>query len=141
MHADGRLAAGTPAPGERRTAGLQTAGLDAGSWCPYGEVSDWPGDQRAMDGMSLTFTSEPLPDRLEILGYPEVTLELASDRPLALVIVRLCEVFPDGASTLVTRALQNLTHRDSDEHPTPLEPGRRYSVTVKLDATGHAFGA
>ena len=49
--------------------------------------------------MSLTFTSDPLPERLEILGYPEVTLRLESDRPLALVIVRLCEVWPDGAST------------------------------------------
>jgi putative CocE/NonD family hydrolase len=141
MHADGRLEEGTPAPGERSIVGLQTAGLDAGSWCPYGEVSDWPGDQRAMDGMSLTFTSAPLPERLEVLGHPEVTMELESDRPLALVVVRLCEVFPDGASTLVTRALQNLTHRDSDEHPQPLQPGRRYPVTVKLDATGHAFAA
>jgi hypothetical protein len=35
--------------------------------------------------------------------------------------------------------MQNLTHRDSDEFPEPLEPGRRYAVTVKLDAVGHAF--
>ena len=89
----------------------------------------------------MTFDSDPLLDRLEILGFPEVTLEIASDRPNALVIVRLCEVTPDGKSTLVTRALQNLTHRDSDEAPTPLEPGKRYSVTVKLDARGHAFAA
>jgi putative CocE/NonD family hydrolase len=121
--------------------GLQTAGLDAGSWCPYGEVADWPGDQRAMDGMSVIFTSEPLTERLEILGYPEAVLELESDRPVALVAVRLCEVFPDGASAVVTRAIQNLTHRDSDEHPEPLEPGRRYRITVKLDAVGHAFEA
>jgi uncharacterized protein len=139
LHPEGRLGEGAPAPATVSFSGLQTAGLDAGSWCPYGEVADWPGDQRAMDGMSATFTSQPLPEPVEILGYPEVTLELESDRPCALVIVRLCEVFPDGASTVVTRALQNLTHRDSDEHPEPLEPGRRYPVTVRLDATGHAF--
>ncbi len=119
--------------------GIQTAGWDAGSWCPYGEPADWPGDQRAMDGMSVTFDSDPLTERFEILGFPEVTLELESDRPNALVIVRLCEVAPDGSSTLVTRALQNLTHRDSDEFPEQLEPGKRYSVTVRLDACGHAF--
>ena len=119
--------------------GLQTAGTDAGSWCPYGESADWPGDQRAMDGMSLTFTSEPLPERLEILGFPDVELELASDRPSALVCVRLCEVFPDGTSALVTRAVQNLTHRESDEHPTALVPGERFSVRVRLDAIAHAF--
>jgi uncharacterized protein len=137
---DGRLEADAT-PGRLEMVGLQTAGLDAGSWCPYGEVADWPGDQRAMDGMSLTFTSDPLPDRIEILGYPEVTLRLESDRPLALVIVRLCEVWPDGASTVVTRALQNLTHRESDEFPEPLVPGEPFTAVVKLDAAGHAFAA
>ena len=121
--------------------GVQTAGWDGGSACPYGEPADWPGDQRAMDGMSMTFETDPLLERFEILGHPEVTLEIASDQPNALVMVRLCEVTPDGRSTLVTRALQNLTHRDSDEAPSPLEPGKRYSITVKLDARGHAFGA
>ena len=135
---DGRLEAGGTV-GRLQIVGRQTAGLDAGSWCPYGEVADWPGDQRAMDGMSLTFTSEPLPERLEILGYPEATLRLESDRPLALVIVRLCEVWPDGASTVVTRALQNLTHRESDEHPAALVPGEPFTATIRLDATGHAF--
>jgi uncharacterized protein len=121
--------------------GLQTAGTDAGSWCPYGEPADWPGDQRAMDGMSLCFTSEPLAEPLEILGLPEVELAFASDRRNALVCVRLCEVLPDGASALVTRAVQNLTHRESDEHPAPLVPGERTSVRVRLDAIGHAFAA
>jgi uncharacterized protein len=124
---------------ELRFCGVQTAGLDAGSWCPYGETADWPGDQRAVDGMSLTFTSEPLAERVEILGFPEVELTLASDRPRALVCVRLCEVFPDGTSALVTRAVQNLTHRESDEHPRPLEPGVPFRAAVKLDAIGHAF--
>ena len=32
------------------------------------------------------------------------------------------------------RGLLNLTHRDSHEHPAPLEPGRRYTVTVRLNA-------
>lgn len=133
-----------PAPAaevEQRFSGVQTAGLDAGSWCPYGEPADWPGDQRAMDGMSLTFTSEPLAERLEILGFPDVELELTSDRPRALVCVRLCEVFADGTSALVTRALQNLTHRESDEQPRALTPGERFTVTVRLDAIGHAFAA
>jgi predicted acyl esterase len=133
-----------PAPAaaaELRIAGLQTAGLDAGSWCPYGEPADWPGDQRAMDGMSLTFTSDPLAERLEILGFPEVELRLTSDRPRALVCVRLCEVFADGTSALVTRAVQNLTHRESDEHPQALTPGEPFAVTVRLDAIGHALAS
>ena len=131
-----------PGP-ERRIdfSGLQVAGLDAGSWCPYGEVADWPGDQRAMDGMSQCFESAQLDEDIEILGFTDVHLELVSDRPDALISVRLCEVTPDGASTLVTRAQLNLTHRDSDEHPTPLTPGERFRATVRLDACGHRFAA
>ena len=141
LGADRRLAGGDGEAGQLEIVGLQTTGLDAGSWCPYGEVADWPGDQRAVDGMSLSFTSDPLPARLEILGYPEVTLTLESDRPCALVAVRLCEVWPDGASTLATRAVQNLTHRTSAEHPEPLVPGERFTATIRLDVCGHAFAA
>ena len=36
-----------------------------------------------------------------------------ADRPAAQVCVRLCDVAPDGASTLVTRGVLNLTHRES----------------------------
>ena len=35
----------------------------------------------------------------------------------------------------------NLTHRDSHEHPTPLEPGQRYTVTVRLNAIAHLLPA
>jgi hypothetical protein len=39
----------------------------------------------------------------------------------------------------VTRGLLNLTHRESHEHPAPLEPGRRYEVAVPLNAIAHSF--
>ena len=104
-----------------------------------GVAGDFPPDQRFEDGASLTWTSEPLSERLEILGFPEVVLTLAVSRPSALVAVRLCDVAADGASLLVTLGLLNLTHRDSHEHPAPLEPGRSYDVTVRLNAIAHAF--
>ena len=44
-------------------------------------------------------------------------LELESDRPVAQLAARLCDVAPDGTSLLVTRGVLNLTHRDSHEHP------------------------
>jgi uncharacterized protein len=119
----------------------ETTGVDAGAWCPDGGLGDWPVDQRAEDGRSLAFTLAPLEEPLEILGFAEVELELAVDRPLALVAVRLCDVAPDGASLLVTRGLLNLTHRHGHAEPAPLEPGRRYAVRVRLDAIAHAFPA
>ena len=137
----------TPGP-ETRLAirGAQDAGTDAGVWCAYGTRAlppELPPDQRRDDGLSLTFTSAPLSEPLEIFGFPEVTLDVDADRANALVAVRLCDVAPDGTSLLVTRGLLNLTHREGHDEPMPLAPGRRYTVTVRLNgiaqvvATGH----
>jgi hypothetical protein len=57
------------------------------------------------------------------------------------VAVRLCDVAPDGASSLVSWGLLNLTHRDSHEFPVLLEPGRRFVVTVQLNVCGHRIAA
>ena len=83
----------------------------------------------------------PLAEGFEILGAPVVTLELAADRPNAFVVARLYDVGRDGESTRVTYGVLNLTHRDSHEHPEPLEPGRRYRVRVQLNDVAHAFPA
>ena len=103
--------------------GSDAHGLESGTWVAWGSPVDFAADQRAEDGRSLCFTSPPLDERLELLGFPEVALTLASDRPCALVAARLCDVAPDGVSTLVTTGVLNLTHRESHEHPTPLVPG------------------
>lgn len=119
----------------------ETVGLYAGRWCPYGLTPDLPLDQRVEDGGALTFDTDPLPERLEILGPPVADLELAVDRPVALVAARLSDVAPDGAATRVSYGLLNLTHRESHEHPTALEPGRRYRVHLQLNDVGQAFPA
>ena len=119
----------------------QSVGLAAGSWCGFGVEGELPDDQRADDGKSLCFDSDPLGEPLEILGAPVAILELAADRRSGLVAVRLNDLAPDGASTRVSYGLLNLTHRDSHEHPEPLEPGRRYRVRVQLNDIAHAFPA
>jgi putative CocE/NonD family hydrolase len=117
----------------------ETVGLAAGEWCSDGAEGEAPGDQREDDAGSLTFDSEPLAERLEILGAPVVGLELTVDRPMALVATRLSEVFPDGSSARVTYGCLNLTHRSGHEHPEPLEPGRRYAVRLRLRDVAHVF--
>jgi hypothetical protein len=89
--------------------------------------------------MAVCFATDPLPERLEILGAPALTLEVSSDRPNAFLCARLCDVAPAGASLRVTYGLLNLTHRDSHEHPEPLEPGRGYRVRLQLNDIAHAF--
>jgi putative CocE/NonD family hydrolase len=116
-----------------------TVGLAAGEIGRYGEGAEFAADQRVDDGGSLVFASDPLPERLEILGAPVVELSLAANAPQALVAVRLNEVLPDGRTTRVTYGVLNLSHRESHEHPAPLVPGRRYAVRLQLEDIAHAF--
>lgn len=100
-----------------------------------------PADQRFDDAGSLCFDSAPLDEATAILGAPAVTLELAVDRPAAFVCVRLCDVAPDGASTRVSLGLMNLTHDAAHETVTPVTPGERRRVEVRLDDAAHRFSA
>jgi hypothetical protein len=115
--------------------------MAAGEVGRYGDQAEWPTDQREDDGGSLVFVTEPLPERVEILGAPQLDLVFSSDKPLALVAVRLNDVAPDGSSTRVTVGLLNLNHHKSHERPVRLKPGTRYKATVDLDDIAHAFPA
>ena len=116
-----------------------TVGLAAGSWISFGARGDQPGDQRIDDGGSLVFDSAPLDVPLEILGAPDVELDVASDKPVAMVAVRLSEVAPDGVATRVTYGILNLTRHDGNETPAPLVPGRRIRARVTLNDIAHVF--
>ena len=120
----------------------QTLGLAGGElmpWFQHGPSPELPGDQRADDGASLTFDSEPLKKDLEILGTASVDLTLAADRPVAFVCVRLCDVAPDGASARVTYATFNLAHRDGADKVKRLTPGKSFKVRVPLIDTAYSF--
>ena len=137
----GRLDESPVADCELALRGSQFTGSGAGVWMGYGEAFDFPTDQRAEDGRSLSFTSAPAKEDIVILGSPEVNLSLAADQPNALVVARLCDVSPTGSSLLVSRGFLNLTHRDSHETPEPLEPGKFYKVRIKLNVAGHRLPA
>lgn len=120
----------------------QTLGLCAGElmpWFQHGPSPELPGDQRADDGQSLCFDTEPLRRDLEILGTPSVALTFSVDRPIAFVCVRVCDVAPDGASTRVTYQTFNLTHREGAHKVARLTPGKRYTVRFDLIDTAYAF--
>ena len=118
-----------------------TVGLFAGKWCSYAAGPDLAHDQREEDGGALVFESEALQAPLEILGMVCVELDLASDRPLAMVAIRLSDVAHDGKATRVTYGMLNLTHRTSREHPEALDPGRRYTVRLKMNDIAQTFPA
>jgi hypothetical protein len=110
-----------------------TTGRASGVWCAFGADGEMPLDQRPDDGRSLTFDSAPLDEPIELLGAAVVELDVTADRSAAMLAVRLCDVWPDGASTRITYGLLNLTHRDGHAEPVPLTPGERTHVRVQLN--------
>ncbi|MEQ8369693.1 MAG: CocE/NonD family hydrolase [Alphaproteobacteria bacterium] len=114
----------------------QDTGQACGEWCAHDTGTDLPTDQRLDDAFSLTFDSEPLEETIEMLGAPVVTLELASDRPVALVAVRLNDVRPDGTVARISFGILNLTHRHGHDRVVPMVPGERTSVRVQLNDIG-----
>ena len=135
----GQLASATSAGGVATICSPLWVGLTAGEVGRYGDSADWATDQREDDGGSLLFVSEPLEERTEILGAPQLHLRFSSDKPHALVAVRLNDVAPDGSSTRVTVGLLNLTHRQGHEYPIALVPGNWTDAIVDLDDIAHAF--
>jgi hypothetical protein len=119
----------------------QKVGSEGGEWCPFGRGNDQAGDQRPDDVRSSLFETSPLDETVEILGAPVVTLDLACDKPVANLVVRLCDVHPSGSSLRVSFGVLNLTHRDGHAAPTPLVPGERYRVRLQLNDCGTTFPA
>lgn len=117
----------------------QTCGIRGGEWCAFGSDGEMPRDQRPDDGFSMVWDTPTLQHRIEILGAPIVRLTLRSDQPSANLIVRLCDVAPDGTSLRVSYGVLNLTHRNGHELPEPLVPGESVTVDVKLNDIAHAF--
>jgi putative CocE/NonD family hydrolase len=117
----------------RRLTSDQVVGLAKAQWMP-----SILGDQSADDARSATFDSAPLERDQEILGVPRARIRVRSDVPVATLAVRLCEI-TEGKSWLVSYGLLNLTHRDSHEQPTALEPGRDYDVLIPLYLVAHRF--
>ncbi|GAB2454907.1 CocE/NonD family hydrolase [Nocardioides hungaricus] len=105
------------------------AWIDCAGHLPWGQS----GDQRLDDARSLTW--DVAPPALPIVGHPVARLRVSVDQPYASLSVKLCDVFPDGTSALVSRGSLDLTFRDGVHGaPSLLVPGEEYDVELDLDA-------
>lgn len=114
-----------------------TLGYEARHFEPMGGPGDIPTEQSADDTASLTFTTQPLEQDLEICGNPVLRLRIASNEPDAFVFVRLTDVHPDGRSFLITRGNLNLAHRDGHNEevaPVPVGEFLDYEIPLKVIA-------
>jgi len=122
----------------------QTTGQLGGEYMPwfsFGPAEELPGDQQQEDAGSLTFDTDSLTQPLEILGNAVAALQLSSDEPQALVAARLCDVWPDGSSTLITRGILNLSQRNGKSKPEAMIPGEKVGVKVELNHSAYIVPA
>ncbi len=110
-----------------------TLGLRGGEWCGFGADGEAPRDQRADDGGSLVFDTDPFEQPIELLGAPALEIEVKADQPVAFLVARLCLVDPTGASARISYAILNLCHRAGHDAPEPLVPGDWQRVRLELD--------
>ena len=131
-----RRGLGTSAePGRTRSVrSPATAGTDCGRWGGYGGTCpDLAIDQRREDGQALCFDTRRSPTDVTLLGAPELDLLITVDVPHVNLAARLCDVYPDGTSALMTYGVLNLSHRDSHEFPEPCPVGTPFRVRLKLN--------
>jgi putative CocE/NonD family hydrolase len=119
----------------RATTGTRTAL----SWGAGGQPNGLARDLRLDDALIPTYTGAPLSESIEILGFPVAELTVSATMSVATLVVRLADVAPDGTAAQVAAGVLNLTHRDSHDSPSALEPDRTYPVRVPLRAAGYRF--
>jgi predicted acyl esterase len=136
LRADRTLGEDAGPVGEHHLRCVPSVGAEAGLW--WGDPTP---DQRPIDAVSLAYDSTPLERDLVVGGRPRALLTASADATLANWFVRLCDVAPDGTSSLVAGAGLNGAHRESAVEPRPLEPGRAYRLHIDLHLTTWTFPA
>jgi predicted acyl esterase len=142
FHPDGALVKGKPPEGNGRktytydpkdpvpNVGGQELGVPLG-----------PMDQRRVEDRPdvLLFSSQELKEPLEVTGRITAKLFVSSDCPDTDFTVKLCDVYPDGRSMLVTDGILRARYHRSFEKESFLEPGRVYELNVDLWSTSLVF--
>ncbi len=87
----------------------------------------------------LVFTTEPLSEPMEVTGNVTARIKVASDAPDTDLIVRLCDVYPDGRSFNICEGALRLSLREGWDHQVWLKPGEPVSIEIKLWPTSMIF--
>lgn len=132
---------GTARPGVVRLRAPADNGLQCGEYIPHSSGPEIAGDQRGDDAHSLTYDTDPLDADTVILGRPTLSLRVSVDQPRANLIVRVCDVSPEGVSQRVSYGVLNLCHRDSHATPSDVPCDTPLDVTVSLNRTCYRFTA
>jgi uncharacterized protein len=100
-----------------------------------------PKDQRPIESRDdvLVFTTDPLPAPMEVTGNAIARIKISSDAPDTDLIVRLCDVYPDGRSFNICEGALRLSLREGLDRQVWLKASQPVSVEVKLWPTSMIF--
>ena len=100
-----------------------------------------PWDQRPIEARQdvLVYTGPALEKDTEVTGAVVVKLHAASSAPDTDFTARLVDVYPDGRAMYVSEGVIRARFRESHEHPTLMEPGTVYELTIELEVTSNLF--
>ncbi len=120
-----------------------SCGLSVGEFFPMSIISshkennnnspELSGDQREDDTMSLCFDSNKLKSSFSIVGRVKLQLKLRVNKIKSQIIVRLCEINPDGSSTKLSHGMLNLNFREGFEKPKKINKGEIININLYLD--------
>lgn len=117
-------------------------GEGSGEFFPYGfGPGELPDDQALDDGRATSFDGDVLNAPLAILGATQVALTVTPDCDFGQIVVRLCDVAPDGSSHLITFGLLNLAFSDGFETARAPVPGKPLAVALALDNAAYVVPA
>ena len=119
----------------------QHCGTSSGEYFTLKPDAEMPGDQRTDDGLSVCWETDGLQAPLDIVGRAHLDASVAIDQPQGNLIARLCDVHPDGTSTLIARGVLNLCHRGGNASPVPMRPGHAEPIRLLLDEAAYRVPA
>ncbi len=103
-------------------------------------LASGPTDQSALETRPdvLVYSTGPLAMPIRLLGNAEVSLSFTVNRVDADFCMRLCDADSSGNSFLVADGITRAKFRNGGKQEL-LEPGKPYSLTIRLPATAYTF--
>src|SRR5262249_47896002 len=109
--------------------------------CDAKHYEPGPRDQRGVENRDdvLIYSTGPLDRDLETTGPVTVTLFVKSTAVDTDFTGKLVDVSPDGFAKDLTEGILRMRYRDTQDHPTLMNPGQVYEITLDLWATSNVF--
>ena len=96
-------------------------------------------DHRPVDRLSLTYTTPPLEEDLEVTGWPVLEFYASSSAVDTDWVVTLSDVHPDGYSQHLRQNLLRAKFREGFERPVLMTPGQPHRFRIEMFPIANVF--